>query len=893
MHTCPRCAAAVSPSNRFCPSCGAALPEDPPLPTGPYQPPSTPAPPAGERFAPGALLAGRYRVVALLGKGGMGEVYRADDLTLGQPVALKFLPAHLAGDPDRLMRFRKEVAVARQVSHPNVCRVYDIAEHQGDAFLTMEFIDGEDLASVLRRFGRLPEERAVEAARQLCSALAAVHEQGLLHRDLKPHNVMLDGRGKVRLTDFGLAALAGDVGDLASGTPLYMAPEQLAGREVSVRSDLFSLGLVLYELFTGRKAFTATTREELARKYAEETPSKPSSHVSGMNAAVEGVVLRCLERKPEDRPKSAYEVLAALPGGDPLAAAVAAGQTPSPQMVADAGAEGRIRPWVGAALLAVVLVGMWLIAVLADYTMLFRRVPLNEPPEALARQAQRLLADLGYSEKPADTAYYYRVDGEYLRHTLSHDASPQRWDGLTTGRPAAMYFFYRQSTAPLVPTLVPGSPGLLPDPNNPPAAPGMAGVHLDVKGRLLYLYVLPARHYADEAGPAPGDWHRPLFDAAGLEPLSFRVTSPQWSPPGPCDERRAWVGTFPDRPDQEVRVEAAVFRGRPVYFEIIGPWKRASSSEEAGNTLWVLIFWGVMTLTVLLAVRNLRLGRCDLRGALRMALFILAACYAGWLVAGHHSLSVGAEFSQMIAVFGTVGYLAVTLVLIYLAMEPALRSRWPWRITAWNRLLAGRFRDPLVGRDLLTGAACAVALTVVVQLGQFAFEWSGLPPLPPQTGCGPNWVLDPGPPTPLYYLLYNMFIAVYIPIYLMMVAFACFLLLRREWLAWVAFGAICVGMYFPAYRGPTAAANALTLVWASLFAAAIVFVLRRFGLLAFASFVWCGDLLALSPLTTDVSAWYFARGLAAALAVAALALYGFWTATVGQRLFKESFFGEA
>src|SRR4051794_30252765 len=150
----------------------------------------TPSPPGlpAERFAPGALLCGRYRIVAPLGRGGMGEVYRADDLTLGQPVALKFLPAHLADDPDRLVRFRKEVAASRQVSHPNVCRVHDLASDGGRTFLTMEFIDGEDLASLLRRVGRLPEEKALEAARQLCSALAAVHDAGLLHRDLKPAN---------------------------------------------------------------------------------------------------------------------------------------------------------------------------------------------------------------------------------------------------------------------------------------------------------------------------------------------------------------------------------------------------------------------------------------------------------------------------------------------------------------------------------------------------------------------------------------------------------------------------------------------------------------------------------------------------------------------------------
>src|SRR5262245_50088003 len=155
--------------------------------TGAYVPAD---PPRAERFVPGELLAGRYRVVAPLGKGGMGEVYRADDLTLGQPVALKFLPPHLAADPGRLARFRQEVALARKVSHPNVCRVYDIAEHAGQSFLTMEFVDGENLASVLQRLDRPTEEKAAEMARQLCAALAAVHDQGMLHRDLKPANVM-------------------------------------------------------------------------------------------------------------------------------------------------------------------------------------------------------------------------------------------------------------------------------------------------------------------------------------------------------------------------------------------------------------------------------------------------------------------------------------------------------------------------------------------------------------------------------------------------------------------------------------------------------------------------------------------------------------------------------
>jgi predicted Ser/Thr protein kinase len=447
----------MADGSRFCPACGTSVGKEQQLPTGPYQArDSRPPSPsdvrdgaAGARFQPGEVLAGRYRVVAFLGQGGMGEVYRADDMTLGQAVALKFLPARLARDPDRLTRFRKEVAAARQASHPNICRVYDIAEHDGQPFLSMEFIDGEDLASVLRRFGRLPEERAIEAARQLCAALAAVHEQGFLHRDLKPGNVMLDGRGKVRLTDFGLAAAAQDVaaGDIRSGTPMYMAPEQLAGQEVSVRSDLFALGLILYELFTGKRAFVAADRDELALKYAQQTPSKPTSHVSGLSAAVERVILRCLEREPAARPRSAYEVLAALPGGDPLAAALAAGETPSPQLVADAGGEGSISPRLGAALLGAVVLAVAVVFLTADRAMLYRQVPLPHPPAEMDRDARKILSDLGYPDKPADWVGWYSGDLDSFAGIVRTGPG---WDQkVRDGTYPTICYWYRESPQPM------------------------------------------------------------------------------------------------------------------------------------------------------------------------------------------------------------------------------------------------------------------------------------------------------------------------------------------------------------------------------------------------------------------------------------------------------------
>src|SRR5437667_3412709 len=197
--------------------------------------------PPSSRFTPGQIIAGRYRRVALLGRGGMGEVYRAEDLTLDQPVALKFLPEGIV-EAAQLAQFHNELRTARQVSHKNVVRLYDLGEADGRRFLTMEYVDGEDLESLLRRIGRIPQDKAIELSRQLCAGVAAAHERGVLHRDLKPANVMIDGDGNVRITDFGLAGAADADATLRAGTPQYMAPEQARGKAAAIKTDASPLG---------------------------------------------------------------------------------------------------------------------------------------------------------------------------------------------------------------------------------------------------------------------------------------------------------------------------------------------------------------------------------------------------------------------------------------------------------------------------------------------------------------------------------------------------------------------------------------------------------------------------------------------------------------------------
>ncbi len=346
------------------------------------------------RFEPGTLLGGRYRIVERLGRGGMGEVYRADDLKLGQPVALKFLPPEVDKDPARLTQLHTEVRMARQVSHPNVCRVYDIDEVEGTTFLSMEYVDGEDLSSLLKRVGRFPEDRGLEIARQICAGLAAAHERDVIHRDLKPANVMIDGTGKVRITDFGLAGASGEA--IRAGTPAYMAPEQLAGSEVTARSDIYALGLVLYEIFTGQRALEGKNLAELIHKREQSGILPPTAIVKTLDLKIERAILRCLKPEVDERPASALAVAAALPGGDPLAAALAAGETPSPAMVAAAGSREALSARATVAAAAWIVLSLVVIVLLYQRVILLNRVPLPKPPAALEDRAQEALASLGF-----------------------------------------------------------------------------------------------------------------------------------------------------------------------------------------------------------------------------------------------------------------------------------------------------------------------------------------------------------------------------------------------------------------------------------------------------------------------------------------------------------------
>ncbi len=835
-------------------------------------------------FTPGTILAGRFRVVAPLGRGGMGEVYRADDLKLGQPVALKFVRGALS--PDRLQRLYSEVSRGRQVSHPSVCRIYDVVELEGQTFVAMEYVDGEDLQSLLARIGRLAPDKALDIARDLCAGLAAVHEKGLVHRDLKPANVMIDGRGRARITDFGLAVPHAAHGQHAfAGTPAYMAPEQLKGGEVGPASDLYAFGLVLFEMLSGRRFFDARTQEALIAQHAESKGPKLSSAARVLDPAAERVVLQCLEEEARSRPSSARAILALLPGLDPLEAAVAAGETPSPEVVAEAAKVGDLpagQAWIA---LGATLGGMVLAAWLCDRTGLLQREMLPKTPDVMVERAREVLSRLAPDRPMADEAYAFEWDTAYLKQLAADDQSPGRWLTVAARPFTAFYFYFRQSPRPLIAA---NRDGMV-RPDDPPAdVSGMTEVVLNPRGQLLsFLTVPPQRETA--AGPWPDpDWSA-LLRETGLDVSSLQVAAPEWASPVDSDRKVAWTGTLgAGALAVPIRVEAAAYHGRPVWFAILPPWMKAtrmagtrssvSPTPVGEGAIWILAL--AMPLGgVLLARRNLRLGRGDRKGAFRVALFVFLTYSLARVFRTDHGSAFAEELWILIKVLAYPAFWAAQVWLLYTALEPYARRRWPHMLISWKRLLGGRLRDPLVGRDGLLGA-CAGVLLIIIYLASVL--------TPRSLGWAPGMDVPfvQGPTlTSLRQVFFRLFVNQYSAVLFAMVfLFVLTLLrivLRRDWLACVAFAV---------FAAAPIAGEDPWLGWAfgALRALVILFILRRGGLLSLASaFVFMFSLIEV-PLPLDVHAWYGLRGAPVLVTLAALALYCFHTSLGGKPMFGAS-----
>lgn len=834
-------------------------------------------------FSPGTVLAGRYRLIMPIGKGGMGEVYKADDLELGQTVALKFLPAAIAKDETALKRFRSEVRTARQVAHPNVCRVFDIAEANGVYFITMEFIEGDDLSMLLRRIGRLPSDKAIETSRQLCLGLHAIHEAGILHRDLKPANIIIDSKGKARITDFGIAGVESDLtrDDFRSGTPAYMSPEQLDGKGVTRKSDIYSLGLLLYEIFTGKQAFQFDSLPELLVKHQTTTPTNPSEILKDIDPLVEKTILQCLEKDPEERPKNALQVALMLPGGNPLEAAIAAGETPSPAMVAAAPKKGTLSLRTAGLVLAAILLAL---TFNAFFEYKYWVIPTEEKSgELLVARSRTIAANLGYPEKPADVKYGFALDVVFAEQGFAKNESLKNaWELMKTGQPGLRMFRYRESPQPIVPSA--SAEVTAQDPVM--EVPGELRVLTDPVGRLLEFKAIPKQRSGPAGETTPTNWQQ-LFTEAGLDITKYEQLDPDHLPPVFAEEKAKWKGPFISDPSMSVQIEAAAYDGKPVWFQIIMPWASGDGQTDQQRMvppiaiqILVLVFSFLIGIGIIvLSWHNFRSGRGDIGGSVRvMVCFFIVSFFSGLFLADH-SISLVGEMWILLVILRNSVFLSVLVGLMYSALEPQIRRMWPELLISWSRLVAGDVRDPMIGRDILMGALLGTVVYAIGTLHAFL----------------PHWLMGEPTPTASHYFRWDGFLPgvadsfSWLPAALLstlIITFVIFIFLfitRRKWIAIVVFA--CVfgfggGGGFGRWGDLPLGVELFVLL---LMVGIMIAALMRFGIVGLLVYQLFYFTLANRPFIFNPESIYFEASIAGLLVTLAIVAYGFVVSLGGAR----------
>lgn len=819
------------------------------------------------RFVPGSLVGSRFRIVAPLGRGGMGEVYRAEDLRLRQSVALKCVPRARASDPEYLEHLVEEVRLARQVAHPNVCRVYDFVDTGREQFIAMEYVDGESLAALVRRVGRLPQATTVSLAHQIVRGLAAVHERGVLHRDLKPENVMIDGRGHARLLDFGVASLSGDVergGRRFKGTPSYVAPEQFLGGPPSSRSDVYALGVLLYELVTGRLPFVGETLEDLKRRIADDEPTPPSALGVEVEPALEALILRCLDKDPAARPASARAVAERLPSADALDEVMAKGDTPDREVVAeaaDAGALSRGRSWLAFCGAAAALAAFGL---LLPSTSLLGQLGAFQKHEALAERCRAILREVGFRDGAGQPESGFGTEWSRYLAIGSSDRSAGRWHEALRGFSPLHYYHRQQGPARAAAEFR-----------------SWVSLSIDHKERLQTLEAAPALS-PTWSSPAGGlDWS-PLFSFAGLDPRLFREVPSLLAPTVDHDRRHAWEGPFPGEPAVRVRVEAASLDGRIASFRAVHA-SALESITRGGFEKRMALGFRLEALLVLLpflcaswlALQHLRHGRVDRQGSLRLAVAFLLAGLTSQLLRGVPLAHLD-EGALKAPALGEVLLIGGFAWLLYVATEPYVRRRWPRTLVAWARLVGGRALDPIVGRDALLGVLVgggSCALLAVIRLPAIA---PLMPPLPPFMPNGQALASTSGL---LAEVLLHAMKAVGFGLTVLAALVVLRSIVRSERLA-VAIALLAVLVPHSLYVAHQPLAF-FAVHFAIFFPSTVL--IRRAGLLAFVVFYFSYSVLVDLAGSADPTTWTGRRGLAALLLLGLFAAGGLYT-SLGRRL---------
>jgi serine/threonine-protein kinase len=491
---------------------------------------------------------------------------------------------------------------------------------------------------------------------------------------------------------------------------------------------------------------------------------------------------------------------------------------------------------------------------------------------------------LGYTDPAADRAHGFLVRDDVLRHIRAQRRGPDRWAWLSEGRLAAVAFYYRTSPRRLVPL----RPAPRPFVNDPPLMiSGMVSMLLDTEGRLVQFLAVPPQRDADAppaAGASPANW-APLLAAAGFSEDRLTEAEAEWTPPVYADFRAAWTTTLAELGDLPLRIEAASYRGRPVYFNVVGPWTRPSRMEpppqsavgRAATAITAAMVALVLVVAFVMARNNLRSGRGDRDGAVRLGVVVLVMGAASWVLGAHHVADAAQELDHFLVGMSLVLLQAGIIWLAYMALEPLVRRRWPTGIIGWTRLVAGEWRDPLVGRDVLIGLAAGVGLGLALRGTMFLLTWLGVPP--PTPGLV-NFESFGGVHLLLSLLLGAMSNVLATSLVVVLLFVVIRLVVRWAPLAFAGATlllALLIGGEIVAGEVP-----ALEISMALGVAAFVAAVAWRYGLLALAATLTVNQLTFVAPVVTDLATWYAPQTLTVLALLVGLAVVAFVNARAGE-----------
>ena len=543
------------------------------------------------------------------------------------------------------------------------------------------------------------------------------------------------------------------------------------------------------------------------------------------------------------------------------------------------------------AILAGILLGLSFAIYYSIHYSAFERMGLEQTPEVLTQKAREIVARLGYAGRPTDSTYGLEIDADFQDAVEKNDKPHPNWDAVLAARPSLLRYWYRQSPDDMVASDFSDNlmtPGILTASDPPTVLSGMINLELDPQGRLTDFQALPPQKLdttkeisSAPTAAAPFDWNI-LFNAAGLDPAKFQPTQSTWNSLASSDTRMAWTGVWPGT-TRGLRVEAASFQGKPVFFRLIGDWtkprrmkstEKKSFGEKAGRIIGLILLVSALTGSAFLARRNYRHGRGDRKGALRLAI-VMFLLEMGLFLCRSHFPNIGETIGLSIIAISTGLFLSGAMWTLYMAVEPWVRRQWPKTIISWSRLLAGGWRDPVVGRDILLGVALGVVWILVFQIRYIPMMHLGASPPLGSTDALMGGRVALG----AWLRQWPQSIQSTLVFFLLLLGLK--VLLRKEWIAALVFVAI-----FAVPRGLSSSYMSVELPAQILVYAIALLIVIRFGLVPLVCAIFTIDMMAGVPFSADLSNWYMTTSILALSSVVAMTAWGFYHSLGGQPLWK-------